>query len=114
VKSQEEVLVLFKKGLHNAFSPVGPEGRPFRRYSDRKTDHWFHSEKNGLSIAGTSFLPPERGNDPGDKTSPVEPTPDGRLRRPTLNSGSADKRIIKSSMGKVVGTTSTPFQRVVV
>jgi hypothetical protein len=24
------------------------------RYSDRKAGHWFHSEKNGLSIAGES------------------------------------------------------------
>jgi hypothetical protein len=70
VNSQMDTLAQFRKRLKNAFSPLGPDGRPLRRYiyprlchcwfqtsicsrySDRQTSHWFHGEKNGLSIAG--------------------------------------------------------------
>jgi len=102
------------------------------RYSDRKTEHWFHSEKNGLSIAGeppsilrptviilmvlssgTSFLPQERVNDATDKVSPQDLATDGRLRRAQYTS-SIEKRIIKDSMAKVIGIPKAPLQRLAV
>lgn len=72
VKSQTDSLVFHGRGQKTAFSPLGSDGRPLRKYapqtaltpllflirshnrrfSDRKREHWFHGEKDGLSYAG--------------------------------------------------------------
>ncbi|KAF8640140.1 hypothetical protein AX17_001376 [Amanita inopinata Kibby_2008] len=53
VLSQTNLLKHYQKGKNQAFSPLGPDGKPIRRYSDRKRDHWFHGGKDGLSVAGS-------------------------------------------------------------
>ncbi|TRM68532.1 alpha/beta-hydrolase [Schizophyllum amplum] len=52
LKSQTEMLAHYAIGQEDAFSALGPDGRPIRRMSERKRDHWFHSERDGLSYAG--------------------------------------------------------------
>lgn len=71
-KSQEDALIMYRKGQCRAFSPIGIDGRPPRkwvvffyglvgllnprhqRYSERWQErHWFHGERDGLSYAGT-------------------------------------------------------------
>ncbi|KAI0036061.1 alpha/beta-hydrolase [Vararia minispora EC-137] len=36
----------------SAWSPLDSDGRPIRRYSERKHDHWFQGDRNGMSYAG--------------------------------------------------------------
>ncbi|KAG6850164.1 hypothetical protein H0H93_000291 [Arthromyces matolae] len=97
VKKQADALKLYRKGIYTAFSPLGPDGRPARKYSDRKVEHWFTGEENGLSIA-------ER---------PMET----KLRRATNHHNVVEKPVIKGSMARVVASTVTPasqLQRLVV
>ncbi|KAF5388219.1 hypothetical protein D9615_000056 [Tricholomella constricta] len=122
VKRQADTLKQYRKGIHTAFSPVGPDGRPVRKYSERTNEHWFHGEKDGLSYAGNSnFLPPGRSKDydrdrAEKPASPQEPAIDNRLRRNTntFNPSSVDKQVIKGSMAKVVATPAAQFQRLLV
>ncbi|KAF8221956.1 alpha/beta-hydrolase [Tricholoma matsutake] len=109
VKDQTDSVNQRRKRLAHAHTLLSPEGRPLRRYSERKTDHWFHSEKNGLSIAGSTFLPPERASDSADKLSPQDLGAEGRLRR-APGSRLVEKRIIKDSMTKVASTQKPPLQ----
>ncbi|KAF9779544.1 alpha/beta-hydrolase [Thelephora terrestris] len=51
VKSRES----YAKDAAFAFSPLQANGRPIRKYSEGRKDHWFVSESNGLSYA-ESFL----------------------------------------------------------
>ncbi|KAF9649317.1 alpha/beta-hydrolase [Thelephora ganbajun] len=57
VKSRES----YAKDAAQAFSPLQPNGRPIRKYSEGRKDHWFVSESNGLSYAGKFLLPTLRG-----------------------------------------------------
>ena len=72
VERQTKALREYRKGLHRAFNPCGPDGRPLRkyesqdilqgraylilfslsRYSDKISAHWFYGGHDGLSIAG--------------------------------------------------------------
>ncbi|EIM88148.1 alpha/beta-hydrolase [Stereum hirsutum FP-91666 SS1] len=49
--SQCNILKTFHRGQNTAFSPLGPDGRPVRKFSERKMGHWFHSEPDGSSYA---------------------------------------------------------------
>jgi len=122
VKSQSDSLVSYGKGHRQAFLPLGPDGRPIRKFSDRKQTHWFHGEKDGLSYAGSIFNPSTRNkqNEAHEKQLPMptsepistETAQDSRLRRSTFNSSSVEKLVIKGSMAKVVGGPPiSPFQR---
>ncbi|KAF9468857.1 alpha/beta-hydrolase [Collybia nuda] len=114
VKAQTECLAQQWKGLDKTFSSLGPDGRQIRKYSDRKSKHWFHGEKDGLSVAGSNFLLVERGKDSDrpEKSPPQDSTPDGRVRRAAFTPSAVDKLVIKGTMAKVVGSApATPFQR---
>ncbi|KAK7471117.1 hypothetical protein VKT23_002531 [Stygiomarasmius scandens] len=52
VKGQTDSLELYRKGQSNAFNPILPDGTPIRRYSERKKEHWFQGERDGISYAG--------------------------------------------------------------
>ncbi|KAH8102213.1 alpha/beta-hydrolase [Cristinia sonorae] len=56
-KDQEETFRAFEKGQKYAFSPLGNNGRPLRKFSERK-DETLLIESDGFSYAGTfsSFL----------------------------------------------------------
>ncbi|KAG6918241.1 hypothetical protein DXG01_015834 [Tephrocybe rancida] len=116
VDKQTEALKQYRKGIFTAFSPLGPDGRPARKYSDRRTEHWFTSE-NGLSIAGNTFLPVEYPRESEKKPlSPQERTTDPRLRRANYNSNAVEKQVIKGSMARVVTSAapSSQLQRLAV
>ncbi|KAF5357664.1 hypothetical protein D9758_007460 [Tetrapyrgos nigripes] len=115
VKGQTESIALYRKGQSTAFVPKGPDGGPIRKYSERKKDHWFQGEKDGISYA-TSFLPTKQGKQdvehekaiPLPTSEPVPTEMQGRLRRPIVSPNSVDRHVIKGSMAKVVGSNSTP------
>ncbi|TFK74449.1 alpha/beta-hydrolase [Pluteus cervinus] len=119
IMSQSDSLSFYKKGLDSVFSPVGPDGRPTRRFSDRIKSHWFYGEKDGLSYAGSGStnLVNTTESRTTEKSLPMpssEPisAETAALRKSTFTPSSVDKLVIKGSMAKVVsGTSSMPFQR---
>ncbi len=104
---------------------------PTRRFSDRKDEHWFSSNKDGLSYAGMSFLivgavpltrvcvgtlahSSKQNPEPAEKPLPfphsepmTEMVQHGRLRRGTIGPNSVEKGVIKGSMAKVVSSNSS-------
>ncbi|KAL1937580.1 hypothetical protein VTO73DRAFT_13075 [Trametes versicolor] len=48
-KSQDELYAIYQEGMHIAFSPLAPDGRPLRKYSERKDEHWLNSSADGYS-----------------------------------------------------------------
>ncbi|KAI9063425.1 alpha/beta-hydrolase, partial [Trametes sanguinea] len=42
-KSQDEIYSIYAEGTETAFSPLAPDGRPLRKYSERKAEHWLDS-----------------------------------------------------------------------
>ncbi|KZV71409.1 alpha/beta-hydrolase [Peniophora sp. CONT] len=51
-KMQKDAFTRYHRGQRNAYSPLRPDGRPFREYSTRHNDHWFTSDGvDGLSHA---------------------------------------------------------------
>ncbi|KAG1780413.1 hypothetical protein EV702DRAFT_964801 [Suillus placidus] len=53
-KSQLENLMFYAKDLKKAYCPLGRDGRPLRKYSERKKEaHWFQGDKHGNSYIGT-------------------------------------------------------------
>ncbi|KAG5645743.1 hypothetical protein DXG03_005280 [Asterophora parasitica] len=121
VKRQTDALREYRKGVHKAFSPLGPDGRPIRKYSERINEHWFYGGKDGISRASNDkFFPSGQSKDQHrertDKPkSPQEPTAETRLRRntTTFHPGTVDKQVIKG-LAKVVGAPTAQFQRLIV
>ncbi|KAI0676767.1 Alpha/Beta hydrolase protein [Trametes maxima] len=48
-KSQDELYAIYQDGVQTAFSPLAPDGRPLRKYSERKDEHWLESNADGFS-----------------------------------------------------------------
>ncbi|EKM59592.1 uncharacterized protein PHACADRAFT_250189 [Phanerochaete carnosa HHB-10118-sp] len=61
-KSQEEMVAKYISGQQAAFSPLGPDGRPMRRFSERQ-NHWLEPGRDGFSRSELS----KRVNDVGMK-----------------------------------------------
>ncbi|KAF8631234.1 hypothetical protein AX15_002563 [Amanita polypyramis BW_CC] len=51
VQTQIDLLAQYREGRQDAFSPVGPDGKPLRMYSSKQRNHWFYAGKDGLSVA---------------------------------------------------------------
>ncbi|KAI0307025.1 hypothetical protein B0F90DRAFT_1807732 [Multifurca ochricompacta] len=49
---QVENYMAAAKGAKKAFSPLGSDGRPMRKYSERKHDHWFQGDRSWMSYVG--------------------------------------------------------------
>ncbi|KAF9076617.1 Alpha/Beta hydrolase protein [Rhodocollybia butyracea] len=121
VQGQNESLELYRKGEAAAFDPCGPDGRPIRRFSDTRKQHWFSGEKDGISYAGSSLSKNGKQDvEPYERALPLpqsEPitgdvAQQGRLRRATISPSSVDKHVIKGSMAKVVNSnTPNSLQR---
>jgi hypothetical protein len=122
-KNQLESLKTYGKDQHKAFSPLGPNGRPIRKFSERKEDHWFYGELDGLSYAGPISSSGQRASakrrkrqsqrkdtaylvSPTTETISVEAVLDSSLQRATFNHYSVEKEVIKGSMAKVVGSAT--------
>ncbi|EJF63051.1 alpha/beta-hydrolase [Dichomitus squalens LYAD-421 SS1] len=131
-KSQEELNRIYSEGESSALSPLAPDGRPLRRYSERKDEHWLESSNDGFSYTSTlhSHLsaradkkkPGRRQQLPIEQETllhmPSEPVTQevqqvARIRRATvLPQSTADKHVIKGSMAKVIASgTATSLQR---
>ncbi|KAJ7762816.1 Alpha/Beta hydrolase protein [Mycena maculata] len=110
VRQQTDRLTAYRKGQTLAYLPLGPTGRPIRRYSERPHDDWFESKTEGLSYAGGRFFEPIGRSSkqlPMPQSEPISPA-EGRVgRRGTFSPITVDKIVIKSSMAKVV-TGSQP------
>ncbi|KAH9045258.1 alpha/beta-hydrolase [Lactarius pseudohatsudake] len=48
-KLQVENYMAAAKDARKAFSPLGSDGRPMRKYSERKHDHWFQGDRSWMS-----------------------------------------------------------------
>ncbi|TFK56031.1 alpha/beta-hydrolase [Heliocybe sulcata] len=125
-QAQMDTIRNYAKGQCDAFNPLGHDGRPIRKYSERIQGHWFHGERDGLSYAGNGLSTNDRRirdrKDTGLSVPhllPSEPisfeaAQDSRIRRATYNpaSFSVDKHVIKGSMNKVMASTGVPLPRV--
>ncbi|VDC02521.1 unnamed protein product [Peniophora sp. CBMAI 1063] len=72
-KSQQAAAKTYKSFMvrqKNAFSPLMSNGRPMRRYSERKHDHWFQGDRHGMSYAGKDheFDPTPKERDDQDES----------------------------------------------
>ncbi|KAJ7047773.1 Alpha/Beta hydrolase protein [Mycena alexandri] len=111
IQSQSEGLTAYRKGQTLAYLPLGPTGKPIRRYSERPRDDWFETQTERISYAGGRFFsePAAQRKDrhlPLPQSEPMSPA-DNRLRRGTFTPSSVEKLVIKGSMAKVV-TGSQP------
>ncbi|KAJ7283373.1 Alpha/Beta hydrolase protein [Mycena rebaudengoi] len=114
IQQQAEALAAYRKGSSLAYSPLGPNGRPIRKYSERPQDDWFESKTEGISsyAGGRFFSQSQTASYSQEKPLPIphsEPISlnDNRLRRGTFSPTSVEKLVIKGSMAKVV-TGSQP------
>ncbi|KAI0092555.1 Alpha/Beta hydrolase protein [Irpex rosettiformis] len=52
-KRQTEGIAEFAKDAHKAFSPLGPDGRPIRKFSERyDRNHWLNTGQDGFTRTG--------------------------------------------------------------
>ncbi|KAI0005158.1 alpha/beta-hydrolase [Russula compacta] len=49
---QVENYMAAAKEARSAFSPLGSDSRPMRKYSERKHDHWFQGDRSWMSCVG--------------------------------------------------------------
>ncbi|KAJ7638448.1 Alpha/Beta hydrolase protein [Roridomyces roridus] len=97
VKQQTEGLAAYSRGQTLAYLPLGPTGRPIRRYSERPQDDWFERKTDGVSYAGGRLF-----GEPAGRNKPYDTAEDSRVGRRGNFSPSVDKNLIKGSMAKVV------------
>ncbi|PCH41599.1 alpha/beta-hydrolase, partial [Wolfiporia cocos MD-104 SS10] len=122
-RSQDETYATYQKGERTAFSPLGLDGRPLRKFSERK-DHWLDGGADGYSYSSKKpekkkTQKPNRRRDDRDAgiiLPPSEPVSEelqqvARMRRATINPSAVDKQVIKGSMAKVVATGNVPLPR---
>ncbi|KAF8450896.1 hypothetical protein L210DRAFT_3308648, partial [Boletus edulis BED1] len=58
-KSQLESLRFYSKDIDKTYCPLGRDGRPIRKYSERKQSyHWFHGDSRGISHVGKWVVVP--------------------------------------------------------
>ncbi|KAI0637711.1 Alpha/Beta hydrolase protein [Trametes polyzona] len=91
-KSQDELYALYQEGMHTAFSPLAPDGRPLRKYSERKDEHWLESGADGFSYTNVKQFQDRISEQNREKRRPG--------KRPNTSSGNT------SSNGTSNGTSS--------
>ncbi|KIM67721.1 hypothetical protein SCLCIDRAFT_20755 [Scleroderma citrinum Foug A] len=116
-QSQLDNLRFYWKDIDKAFCPLGRDGRPMRKYSERKQSHWFHGDHRGMSQVDTVEVlqtqknsksqSPERAvsgqlTANGNDCVTEDIAQDGRMRRTTFNTSSVEKQVVKGSINKVV------------
>lgn len=121
-RSQRESLKFYLKDIELAYCPLGRDGRPLRKYSERTQSHWFHGDHHGISQVDTAELlklkkeyrsrSPERAAVSGQLTAngndcvTEDIAQDGRMRRTTFNTSTVEKQVVKGSLTKVVTQSS--------
>ncbi|TFY78101.1 hypothetical protein EWM64_g5912 [Hericium alpestre] len=111
-KLQEDMVRLFASGQHKAFSPLGADGRPMRKYSERQHDHWFLGDSEGYSYSDTMDRERISGDipmPPSVRETAIEPVSneimqEGALRRTALpmSPASVEQYIVKGNVSRVV------------
>ncbi|KAL6306711.1 Alpha/Beta hydrolase protein [Sparassis latifolia] len=130
-KSQEEMIASFEKGERAAFSPLGMDGRPLRKYSERKA-HWLDGGPDGFSYTDPKRYPQmDRGKQPKYAAKNVslksskrdlavvrpEPLTEKDQLIPRSNRANVEpanvveKNVVKGSMARVVANSSTALPR---
>ncbi|KAH8118544.1 alpha/beta-hydrolase [Phellopilus nigrolimitatus] len=123
LQSQADVLRRQMVDEHAAFSPLGMDGRPCRRFSERFTDHWFQADKDDDDLTAknlnkeeqlkalenlvtqTEYQSSSTAKDGSyDYLSATEPVSSevartGRLRRSTISKHVVEKATIGGSGG---------------
>ncbi|KAI0069186.1 alpha/beta-hydrolase [Artomyces pyxidatus] len=124
-KQQREVFISFIRGQTAAFSPLGEDGRPLRKFSERKDGHWSNGDHQGMSHAGgpdsaTLKLPSNKSNPPArEKTEtmmrPPEPVTlemviDSGLRRTGFSTYSVDKLSLRTTLSRTSVISRLPVK----
>ncbi|KAH7930046.1 alpha/beta-hydrolase [Leucogyrophana mollusca] len=124
VNSQLETLNFYLKDIDKAYCPLGLDGRPMRKFSERKDSHWFHGDRHGCSYVDSDLVSAQRkykSQSPERASSAVnlsdlvtnEVAQDGRMRRTTFSPSSVDKLVIRGSMSKVVASQGVSLSKIV-
>ncbi|KAH8102207.1 alpha/beta-hydrolase [Cristinia sonorae] len=127
-KSQEDAFKVFAKGERKAFSPLTENGRPIRKYSERKDD-WIQINSDGYSYSNTplkSKLSKEKPKKtksqdftqppPPPPPPPLPPAATVRLEKveiPISEPVSSTEQALARSRRLVVGPSYTVEQQVV-
>ncbi|KAK2466402.1 hypothetical protein APHAL10511_002044 [Amanita phalloides] len=98
VQTQTDLLTQYRSRENQAFSPLGVDGRPIRRYSAKQHDHWFFGGKGGLSVANTVIT--------ADRT-PIKFDPDREKMSSLRGDYADDKYARKHSAGEITITKVT-------
>ncbi|KIO03144.1 hypothetical protein M404DRAFT_27427 [Pisolithus tinctorius Marx 270] len=116
-RSQLENLRFYARDIESAYCPLGRDGRPLRKYSERQKSHWFHGDHRGMSqIDSAALLVAQKNYKSQSPERPIagqltangndlvteDIAQDGRMRRTTFNTNSVEKQVVKGSMTKVV------------
>ncbi|KAF5363858.1 hypothetical protein D9756_000594 [Leucocoprinus leucothites] len=115
VQRQAELLKEYAES-ENTFSPLGPDGKPLRKYSDREGRHWFVGGPGGLSIVDVSFLPPRNQARPEKdvKTGRRNTLQNLDLTLSLPSSTSVSTEFMKTSLAKIVANPATTLGRAIV
>ncbi|KAI0775439.1 Alpha/Beta hydrolase protein [Irpex lacteus] len=130
VQRQSDGIAEFAKDAHKAFSPLGPDGRPIRKFSERHDrNHWLNTGHDGFTRTelrkDVESSQKKRYNKQGDnkrvyigdtsgRNSPPSPTfaEDSdlqiarRRQKNGVNPSTVDKQNVRGAMGKVVSSAS--------
>ncbi|KAJ3566960.1 hypothetical protein NP233_g6666 [Leucocoprinus birnbaumii] len=115
IQKQTELLAEYTEA-ETPFSPLGPDGRPLRKYSDREGRHWFEGGPGGLSIADVASLPPQTRPKPEKevKTGRRNTLQNLDLSLSLPSSASVSTELIKTSLAKIVANPTTVLGRAMV
>ncbi|KAH9002261.1 alpha/beta-hydrolase [Lactarius hatsudake] len=106
---QVENYMAAAKGARKAFSPLGSDGRPMRKYSERIHDHWFQGDRSWMSYVENI---PEAEEQPANPAQHVGGPTEGQIQPASgeVMMNSAQQRIAFNPgtierMEKIVGKT---------
>ncbi|KAH8105492.1 Alpha/Beta hydrolase protein [Cristinia sonorae] len=117
-RNQEAAVRAYEKGQRRAFSPLSTNGRPMRKYSERKDD-WMQIGPDGFSYSGRHSRPAPSENKDKKPSPPPEPPKPAQvvvledIDIPLSEPVSSTEQAIARSRRVVVGPVSTVEQQVV-
>ncbi|KAI0068617.1 alpha/beta-hydrolase [Artomyces pyxidatus] len=114
-----------------AFSPLGADGRPMRKYSERKHDHWFQGDRFWMSYAenwrdGDSDDEDHQHDaqhvggpalEGADQPASQEVMRASAVHRAMFNPGTVermDKYVVKSNLSRVASATAIPLGKLII
>jgi hypothetical protein len=122
IQMQTDSLEHFRKGQLRAFNPLNPDGRPIRRYTRNRDQHWFQANADGLSYANTTFSTSRQPVDEDTNTDRFGTKNSGPVSAQQIEEGcirraggfthtTVDRQVIKGSMAKVVSPSTGNLSR---